>query len=53
MLFDRLNWRTTSDERPLPTVASTGERNTLTFPRGWSVGDEAAATDLLFSGPVG
>ncbi|MCF8506767.1 MAG: PAS domain S-box protein [Caulobacter sp.] len=34
-------------------VGSTGDRNTLTFLRRWSVGDEAAAADLLFGGPAG
>ena len=40
-------------ECPFVAVGSTGDRNTLTFPRRWSVGDEAAATDLLFGGPAG
>jgi hypothetical protein len=41
------------DQRPLTTVGSTGDRNTLTFLRRWSVGDEAAAADLLLGGPAG
>jgi hypothetical protein len=34
--------------RPLLVVGSTGERNTLVFSQRWSVGDEAAKSDLLF-----
>jgi hypothetical protein len=34
-------------------VSSTGDRNTLTFLRRWSVCDEAAAADLLLGGPAG
>ena len=34
-------------------VGSIGERNTLLFLWRWSVGDEAAAADLLFGGPAG
>ena len=37
----------------LLAVASTGDRNTLTFLRRWSVGHEAAAADLLFGGSTG
>jgi hypothetical protein len=37
----------------LPTVGSTGERNTLLFLMGWSVADEAAEADLLLGGPAG
>ena len=40
-------------ECPFLTVGSTGDRNTLTFLRRWSVGDEAAAADLLFGGTAG
>jgi hypothetical protein len=35
-------------ECPRGVVGSTGERNTLVFSQRWSVGDEAAKSDLLF-----
>ena len=46
----RLNSRSPSGPEPLPgcAVGSTGERNTLVFSQRWSVGDEAAKSDLLF-----
>ncbi|WP_442865013.1 transposase [Bosea sp. NBC_00550] len=34
-------------------VVSIGNRNTLLFLWRWSVGDDAAAADLLFGGPAG
>ena len=40
-------------QRPKWVVGSTGDRNTLTFLRRWSVGDEAAEEDLLLGGPAG
>ena len=39
--------------RPLWGVGSTGDGNTLTFLRRWSVGHEAAASHLLLGGPTG